>query len=64
MTSDQLQKAAFIQFKRKDTLSDMNSDLRYLDQQGYQYVFIDEVTLMEDLIEERHYFQIFMLLVE
>lgn len=42
----------------------MNSNLRYLEQQGYQYVFIDEVTLMEDLIEERHYFQIFMLLVE
>ncbi len=51
MTKEQLQKAAFIQIKSKDTLSQVNNDLRYLEQQGYQYVFIDEVTLMEDFIE-------------
>jgi len=51
MSPEQLQKAAFIQIKAKDSLSDINADLKYLEQQGYRYVFIDEVTLMEDFIE-------------
>lgn len=51
MTPEQFSKAAFIQIKSKDTLSDINSDLQYLESQGYKYVFIDEVTLMEDFIE-------------
>ena len=51
MTPGQLDKTAFIQVKTKDTLSDINADLRTLELQGYQYVFIDEVTLMEDFIE-------------
>ncbi len=51
MTPDELQRAAFIQIKSTDTLSDINNDLSYLEQQGYQYIFIDEVTLMEDFIE-------------
>ncbi len=51
MTPDQLQKAAFIQIKAKDSLSDINMDLKYLEAKGYQYIFIDEVTLMEDFIE-------------
>ena len=29
----------------------MNKDLKYLEQHGYRYVFLDEVTLMEDFIE-------------
>ncbi|MBR5318828.1 MAG: AAA family ATPase [Peptococcaceae bacterium] len=51
MAPEELQKAAFIQIKAADTLSEINSDLKYLEQQGYQYIFIDEVTLMEDFIE-------------
>lgn len=51
MTPEQLNKAAFIQVKSKDSLSAINSDLKYLESQGYKYVFIDEVTLMEDFIE-------------
>lgn len=51
MTPEQLNKAAFIQVKSKDSLSAINSDLKYLETQGYKYVFIDEVTLMEDFIE-------------
>ena len=51
MTPEQLDKAAFIQVKSKDSLSAINSDLKYLEAQGYKYVFIDEVTLMEDFIE-------------
>lgn len=51
MTPDELQRAAYIQIKAKDTLSEINSDLKYMEQQGYLYVFIDEVTLMEEFIE-------------
>lgn len=51
MTDEQKNRTAFIQMGSKDTLSDVNSDLRYLERQGYKYIFIDEVTLMEDFIE-------------
>lgn len=51
MTKEELQKSAFIQIKTGDTLSDINSDLKYLEKEGYKYIFIDEVTLMEDFIE-------------
>lgn len=51
MTPEQLNTAAFIQIKAKDTLSEINADLKHLEEQGYKYVFIDEVTLMEDFIE-------------
>ena len=51
MTPEQLNTAAFIQIKTKDTLAGINADLKYLEEQGYKYVFIDEVTLMEDFIE-------------
>ncbi len=51
MTQSQLNSAAFIQIKASDTLSEINSDLKYLEKKGYKYVFIDEVTLMSDFIE-------------
>ena len=51
MTPEQVNAAAFIQIKTRDTLSEINADLKYLEEQGYKYVFIDEVTLKEDFIE-------------
>ena len=51
MKPEERQKAAFIQIKSSDTLSDVNADLRKLEANGYQYIFVDEVTLMEDFIE-------------
>ena len=51
MKPEERQKAAFIQIKSTDTLSDVNADLKILEAQGYKYVFVDEVTLMEDFIE-------------
>ena len=51
MSFEQLQKAAFIQIQPRDTLSALNSDLRLLEEYGYKYVFIDEITLMADFIE-------------
>ena len=44
-------KAAFIQVRSKDTLEDLDADLRVLEEKGFRYVFIDEVTLIEDFIE-------------
>ena len=51
MSDTQLAKAAFIQITAKDTLADVNRDLKALEAQGFRYVFLDEVTLMEDFIE-------------
>ncbi len=51
LSEDEFQKAAFIQVRSKDTLEDIDEDLRLLEEKGFQYVFIDEVTLMEDFIE-------------
>ena len=44
-------RAAFIQVKPGITLGEINTDLRWLRDHGYQYVFIDEITLAEDFIE-------------
>lgn len=51
MPQEEFAKAAFIQVKTGDTLSDINKDLALLEKIGYKYVFLDEVTLIEDFIE-------------
>lgn len=51
MNEKDLNKSIFIQAKPKDTLSMINSDLKYLEEHGYKYIFIDEITLLEDFIE-------------
>ncbi|MBQ7900406.1 MAG: AAA family ATPase, partial [Clostridia bacterium] len=51
MTESDIQKSAFIQVKAQDDLAMLNKDLKFLEKQGFKYVFIDEVTLMEDFIE-------------
>lgn len=51
LSDSQFNKAAFIQIRSRDTLADVDSDLRLLEKNGYKYIFIDEVTLMEDFIE-------------
>lgn len=52
MTDADIEKAAFIQITAKNTLADVNKDLKYLHSEGYKYVFIDEVTLMHDFIQD------------
>ena len=44
-------KAVFIQVNADNSLGDINKDLKKLESMGYKYVFIDEVTLMDDFIE-------------
>ena len=51
MSDAELSKAAFIQITARDTLAYVNNDLKALEEQGFRYVFLDEVTLMEDFIE-------------
>ena len=45
-----LDKAAYIKARVTDTMADFNHDLKILFEQGFRYVFIDEVTLMSDFI--------------
>lgn len=51
LSESDFDKAAFIQVTSRDSLSDIDEDLRFLEKNGYKYVFLDEVTLMEDFIE-------------
>lgn len=51
LSDAEFKKAAFIQVRTKDTLADVDADLRILEENGFRYVFIDEVTLMEDFVE-------------
>jgi len=51
MNNADFMKTAFIQISPKDTLDSVNKDLKRLESLGYKYIFIDEVTLMEDFIE-------------
>lgn len=44
-------KSAFIQVSNKDSLASLNKDLKKLEDLGYKYVFIDEVTMLEEFIE-------------
>lgn len=43
-------KTVFIQIQDRKSLNDVNQDLKYLESKGYRYVFIDEVTLLDDFI--------------
>lgn len=51
MNDTALMKSAFIQITAQDTLATLNTDLKVLESQGFQYVFLDEVTLLDDFIE-------------
>ena len=51
MDDTMLEQAAFIQITQNNTLADLNRDLRILEGQGCRFVFLDEVTLMEDFID-------------
>lgn len=51
MTDADLAKAAVIQITAQNTLADVNKDLKCLEREGYCYIFLDEVTLMEDFTQ-------------
>lgn len=51
MGNSDFNKTAFVQILASNTLAELNQDLIVLREKGYKYVFIDEVTLMNDFIE-------------
>lgn len=51
MNDADFSKTVLIQIGTGIGLADVNQDLKYLMNSGYQYVFIDEVTLIEDFID-------------
>lgn len=51
MNGEMRDKTVFMQIQDNKSLADVNQDLKYLESRGYRYVFIDEVTLLEDFIE-------------
>ena len=44
-------KTAYIKIMTTDSMANLNRDLKQLSRLGYQYVFIDEVTLLKDFID-------------
>ena len=51
LSAEERDRTAFIQITPSDTLSSLNRDLRVLEREGIRYVFIDEVTLLDEFIE-------------
>ncbi len=51
MEPEEAKRAAYIKTTAADNMEVMNRDLRRLNQRGYRYVFIDEITLMDDFID-------------
>lgn len=51
MDENMFRQAAYIKVNRKDKLTALNQDLDNLYENGFRYVFIDEVTLMDDFID-------------
>ena len=51
MNVEQRLRSVYIKARTSDTMSDLSSDLRSLRDLGYEYIFIDEVTLLSDFID-------------
>ena len=51
MTEENFSKSAYIKIQKKNVMADVTKDLDRLWEEGYRYIFIDEVTLMEDFID-------------
>ncbi len=51
MTEEDFTKAAYVKMRTTDIMKNITDDLDALASEGYKYVFIDEVTLVEDFID-------------
>lgn len=51
MSEEDLKKTAFIQCNSNNDLAMLNYDLMLLRDNGYKYIFIDEITLLNDFID-------------
>ena len=48
--------AVYIKARTTDTMSDLSEDIRELSRHGYRFVFLDEVTLLDDFIDSASLF--------
>jgi predicted AAA+ superfamily ATPase len=46
-----IENTAYIKIMGKDKMANLNRDLKKLQEKGFKYIFVDEVTLMEDFID-------------
>lgn len=51
MSDEDFSKTAYIKMKPDNTMDQLNRDISRLEKQGFQYLYIDEVTLMKDFID-------------
>lgn len=51
LTAAERSRAAYAKMTERDSMSALKADLKTLHDAGFRYVFIDEVTLMEDFID-------------
>lgn len=51
MSSEDISKTVYIKINPTDTMAKLNFDMKKLCHQGYKYIFIDEITLMQDFID-------------
>ena len=51
-----IDKTAYIKIMNSDNMAGLNKDLKSLQEDGYRYVFIDEVTLMDEFIDSASLF--------
>jgi len=51
MSNDNFRKAVYVKARKGQTMAMLDHDLRELYNQGYIYVFIDEITFLEDFID-------------
>ncbi|WP_022765812.1 AAA family ATPase [Butyrivibrio sp. XPD2006] len=56
MNDKEFSKAVYIKAKQSDTMADINKDLKNLRRHGFRYVFVDEVTLINDFIDSASLF--------
>ena len=51
MSAEDFDKTVYIKLRSSDTMGKISRDLKRLKKEGYRYIFLDEVTLMEDFID-------------
>ena len=51
MNQEEIAKAAYIKMRKTDNMNNLIHDLDVLYHNGYKYIFIDEVTMMEEFID-------------
>lgn len=56
MSVQQRSLAAYVTVSPSDTLASLNRDLRKLSDAGFKYVFVDEVTMLDDFVESASLF--------